>query len=157
MDYKLDDIKRKIIMTVLYSLNIIFAFLIIVSFLINSKVLLFISSSFLLILSILNFVRVIILKETSFSKVLELIFIVFYNVLTIFLIFHFYNFAFATNVIKYSMYLVLLIANLIAGIGSSSEDKLIINTDPVIFAIIVMILPIIYAIIKIVNLYKNKN
>jgi len=76
--------------------------------------------------------------------------------LLVFLIFHFYNFAFATNVIKYSMYLVLWIAGLITGMGGG-ENKLMNNNDPVIFAVIVMILPIIYAILKIVHLYKRKN
>lgn len=155
MDNQLEERKRKIILTAFYSLNILFAILIITSFLINSKVLLFISISFLFLLSILNFARIIILKETTFSKVFGLIFIAFYSILMVFLIFHFYNFAFATNVIKYSMYLVLLIASLLAGIGGS-EKKFFNNTDPVIFAVVVMILPIIYFIIKTFNLWKKK-
>ncbi|MBE5746206.1 MAG: hypothetical protein E7359_02845 [Clostridiales bacterium] len=145
---KSDDFKRKLIMTVLYSFNIVFSILVILSFIINSKVLLFISSGFLLLLSIFNFVRILTL--------FELIFLAFYSILLVFLIFHFYNFAFATNVIKYSMYLVLLIAGLIAGMNGG-ENKLMNNNDPVIFAVIVMMLPIIYTILKIVNLYKRKN
>jgi len=145
---KSDDFKRKLIMTVLYSFNIVFSILVILSFIINSKVLLFISSGFLLLLSIFNFVRILTL--------FELIFLAFYSILLVFLIFHFYNFAFATNVIKYSMYLVLLIAGLIAGMNGG-ENKLMNNNDPVIFAVIVMMLPIIYAILKIVHLYKRKN
>ena len=145
---KSDDFKRKLIMTVLYSFNIVFSILVILSFIINSKVLLFISSGFLLLLSIFNFVRILTL--------FELIFLAFYSILLVFLIFHFYNFAFATNVIKYSMYLVLWIAGLITGMGGG-ENKLMNNNDPVIFAVIVMILPIIYAILKIVHLYKRKN
>jgi len=64
---KLDDFKRKLIMTVLYSFNIVFSILVILSFLINSKVLLFISSGFLLLLSIFNFVRILILKKALFE------------------------------------------------------------------------------------------
>jgi len=151
---KLDYFYKNLIMTIFYSLNIIFSILTIVSFAINLKVLLLISVGFLFLFIILSFL-LIFKEEMCFNKIIELIFLSFYSILLILLIFHFYNFAFATNIIKYSMYLVLLIVALISGAFVASSDKFFTNPDSVIFAIMVILLPIVYSILKIISLYKR--